>query len=360
MKTKSVILTALLLTAFCLQGAPTLVSDLASLKFDKQASGKAAWSQIYAVVLLHPQMPNAHQTMTLLNEMHQLYSSRNVKIYTLIPGQLDAVKKFAARYPASDFTICADSEMREAKNLLGSNFQPAHIFNYSGKLLWSGEVIDLPMMLKKVTAGKYSERDEIRISALVSSLQAALRSGDARMIGQSADQILELRPEQLSAVNAKAYALEMSRDHAGLEKFFRDRIKRFPQEKSNYFMLIEASFRNPGMNHIAPEIARLYFKNFPQDFAGINAIAWGLLNKLQFNIEAVKASDEAVKILNTAPNFHTNSRYLATASLTAYRQCKLRNAIMLADAAIKSATDPSEKAFLENLLQYYRSLLQNK
>ena len=150
----------------------------------------------------------------------------------------------------------------------------------------------------------------------------------------------------------------MGRDYTGLEKFFRDRIKRFPQEKSNYFMLIEAAFRNPAMNDIAPEIARLYFKNFPQDYIGINAIAWGLLNKLQFNTPAMQAADEAVQLLKTAPDFNDNSRYLATASLTAYRQCKLRHAVLLADAAIKSTTDPAEKAFLENLLQYYRSLLR--
>ena len=353
MKMKFLLSTVLLAAALLLSAQNEVVQGLSALDFDRNARGKAAWEQLYVTAVLYPELAYSLKGGDILTQLKREYPTK-IKAIGIIPAKLDFVQKFAQQHRTMDITMCADENLTETIKLLGQNFQQSSIFDRSGKLLWSGEAIDLPMMIKRIYSKKYSEREEIRIAALVSALQAALRSGNPRMISQSADMILNLRPEQMSAVNAKAFALENSGDHKALETFFRDRIKRFPNDANNYFMLIEASFRNPAMSGIAPEVAQEYFQKFPQDTVGINAVCWSLLNKLPFNAEAFKAVCAGENILKKSPAAGS-SRILATRSLIAYKKCHLRQAIAFATHALNLADTPQDKAFLTELLRYYQA-----
>ena len=212
------------------------------------------------------------------------------------------------------------------------------------------------MMLKLITGKKYSERTEIRIAALSSSLQAALRTGDPNLIGQAADQILALRPEQLSAVTAKAYSLEIAGDIAGLEKFFNDRIKRFPQVQENYFMLLEASLRLHPLAATAPQTAKSFIQNFPNEFESISAIAWTLLNNAPFDAAALAVVSDACAILQKAPAASVSGKILTTRALFAYRSCKLQEALNLLRQAYERTGNAQEKAFVKNMLEYLKAV----
>ena len=122
-------------------------------------------------------------------------------------------------------------------------------------------------------------------------------------------------------------------------------------------MLIEAAFRLSALNHIAPEIAQVYIKSFPSDTDNINAIAWSLLNDMPLNIQALKTAIQAVNILEQSPAAN-QSRILATRALLAYRQCKLKAAIELAQSARKQANTEQEKAFLANMAEYFRQIAE--
>jgi len=354
MKIKAVFLSILLCSALILPAQVKVTKGLAELDFDKNLSGKAAWQKIYITAIVYPQLPYSVKACEIISNLQKKHPAR-LKVFAIVPDTVANAHKFAAQYPELDLTVCADEQFKETNKLLGANFQQCSIFNRSGKLLWSGEAIDLDMMVKKILANRYSEQEEARIAALTSALQASLRSGNPGMIIQSADRILALRDEQLSAVNAKAYALEMSGDFAGLEKFFRDRIKKYPQEPGNYFMLLEACFRNPALNRTAPAIAGEYFKKFPANSIEINAICWSLLNQMPYSAEAFTAACAGEKLLQRSAAAN-ESRILVTRSLIAYRKCDLKMANHYAQKARSAARNTTDKTFINELLKYYQAV----
>ena len=334
----------------------TVTQGLSDLQFDKNVSGQSAMNHLYVVTLINPQLTYSVQSTRALAKLPKMPAGQNLSVYCVIPQQLTAVQAFAAAHKDLPVNFCADNEFTETRKLLGKNFHPAHIFDRSGKLLWSGDTIDLPMMLQIIGDKKYSERNEIRISALTNSLQAALRSGNAKLIEESANRILTLRPRQLSAVHAKAYALEISGRIDDLVKFYRERIKRDPSAPENYFMLLEAAFRIPQLQSLAPAIAREFIQACPGELENINAVAWSLLNNQPLNIQAFTAAEAAVKLLSQAPESRQTSRILATRALLAYRKCDLKSAIELSGQALQKATSPAEKALLDDLLKYFKQI----
>lgn len=331
------------------------------LPFNYRANSRDAWSNIYVFAQIYPNVNYTVRSAGLLSKLQKEFRSKNVTVNVLIKSSGKALEDFVANFPEWDFTVTADPESKIASRLYRSkkDFPECSIFNHAGKILWSGSPLDLEMMLKKITSGQYSEREEIRISALAASLQAALRSGDPRTIIQSADQLLAARPEQLSAVNAKAYALEISGDIAGLEKFFRSRIKRFPDDTGNYIMLLEAALRLPPLQRQAPALAREFIKTFPNDAENINAVAWSLLTNLAFDAEAFSAACHAVRVLEKHPRANS-SRVLTTRALIAYRKCDLAKAVTLIKRAQIQTNSISEKAMLSGLEKYFNQIKVEK
>lgn len=334
-----------------LAGAPQISTE--RINFQHRAIGKAAWEQIYVVSLIYPHVPHTVQSGEILTRMQQKYRKNQVNIIVLMPSTNDNISKFASDYPEFDFTVVPDPEFKYLSRLYKrqKTFPQTGIFNNAGKLLWSGDPLDLPMMLKIIIDKKYSEREEIRISALNSGLQAALRTGNPDLIGKAADQILALRPEQLSAVNAKAYSLEIARDSEGLKKFFQDRIKRYPKAPENYFMLLEASLRIAELANTAPQTARSFIQAFPADVESINAVAWSLLNRAPFDAQAFAVVRDCCNILQKSPEKATG-KILMTQALFAYRCCKLPEARQLAKQAAAKAVNAQEKLFIKNFSEY--------
>ncbi len=356
---KSWLLLGMSCLSIVLPAAPVVHEGAAPLQIDTRATGADAWKNIYVISIIYPQLAFSVKSGEMLANLQKEYRDRGVEVFGILPDAPETVRKFAADHPEFDFTLCADPGLKSLAAISGGTanaFSRASILNKAGKLLWSGDPIDLPMMLKRIDQKQYNERDEIRMSVLADHLQAALRSGDARMIEQSADRILEVRPEQLSAVNAKAFALENSGRHDLLEKFLQERIEQHPQWPEAYFMRLEAAYRLPALASTLPDTARRYYRNFPGDASGINAIAWSLLNNAPFNAEAFQAAADAVKLLTAMPENAQNSRVLATRALLAYRQCRLDETLRLLQTACDKATGAAEKKFLTGLLNYFQQI----
>lgn len=358
MKNKAVLIAVALFASLTVPAIPQICKT-SDIKFNYRATGKDAWKKIYVINVVYPQLSYSVKSMEASNKLQKIYQAKKVDFFVLLPLKDAELQNFANLYNSIDLKLCADPELKELRRLLGrktGSFSQTSIFNYAGKLLWSGDPIDLAMMLERITSGKYSEREEAMLSALTNSLQGALRSGNAKIIGEAADAVLRQRPEQLSAVNAKAYSLEISGNTKELEKFFRDRIQRFPQAKENYLMLIQAAYRLPEMSNVAPQVAGEFLKKFPEDAENINSIAWTLLTNVPFDAEAFKVVIQAEAILAAIPEVRQNSRILATRAITAHRRCDLPLAKKLTQTAVKKAADPSEKLFLEKLLQYFNTI----
>ena len=357
MKTKTFLFMILTSLVTALYAAPA-VKDFPAIKPGMRPVGGNAMQKLYILSIIYPQMPHSVKSGDILNLVQKQYSADKVEVFAVLPAAKEKVSAFAAMHPEFDIALCSDVDLKLFRKLLGSNvnsFGQSSIFNAAGKLLWNGEIVDLPMMTRHITSGKYSEREEIQFSALQNSLKAALRSGNAKLIAEAADQILLRRPEQISAVNAKAYALEISNDIEGIKKFFQSRIDRFPTAQENYFMYIDAAFRIVPLQNQAPGIVRQFINAFPKCGNDINALVWDLLIRLPFDHEAYKTACYAEKILLNAPGA-VPSRALATLALLEYRRCNLVKAQKLLAQAQALAKTAAEKDFLEKLAAYFNTV----
>lgn len=357
MKTKTFLFMILTSLAAALYAAPA-VKDFPAIKPGMRPTGANAMQKLYILSIIYPQMPHSVKSGDILNLVQKNYSPDKVEVFAVIPAAKEKVSAFAAMHPEFNINLCSDTDLKLFRKLLGGNvnsFGQSSIFNAAGKLLWNGEVVDLPMMTQRITSGRYSEREEIQFSALQNSLKAALRSGNAKLIAEAADRILLLRPEQISAVSAKAYALEISNDIEGIKKFFQSRIDRFPTAQENYFMYIDAAFRIAPLQQQAPVIVRKFIEAFPENSNDINALVWDLLIRLPFDPEAYKTACNAEKILLNATNA-VQSRVLATLALLEYRRCNLNKAQKLIAQAKALAENASEKEFLETLTAYFNTV----
>ena len=331
------------------------------IKFNYRAMGSAAWEKTYVISVIYPQVPYSVRAGAILTSLKNQYKDKNAEFFALLPVKPETLEKFAANHPEFDFTLISDTDLKYMRKLLGSKqttFFQTSIFNNAGKLLWCGETVDLPMMLKRIINKQYSEREEAQFSALTSSLQAALRSGSAKVISDAADEILRRRPEQISAVNAKAYSFELAGDIAGLEKFYRERIKRYPEEKANYFTLINTACRIAAMNSAAPEIADQVMSKFPADTDNLNAVMWTLLNRLPYNAEALKVVLKWEKLLNNLPENSATAQVLMTRSLLASRRGRINEAITLCEKAVSKAVSEEAKTFPKQFLEYLKAIPQ--
>ena len=358
-----IILCAVMLLCVFLLPAEPLHGKTSDIKFNYRATGSAAWEKLYVIAVIYPQMPFSVRTGELMSDLKQQYKDKNVGFYALLPIDNDKLQAFAKEHSELDITLASDVDLKFLRKLLGrkqENFFQTSIFNYAGKLLWSGEAVDLDMMLKRITNKQYSEREEVRLSALTNSLQAALRSGNARIIGEAADEILRLRPEQISAVNAKAYSLELAGNINGLAKFYQERLKRYPEEKGSYFTLINAACRLPQLNSLAAVTADEFIKKFPGDINNVNAVLWSLLNELPYDASSLKIALKWEKLLQAVPEKSVTAPILVTRALLASRCGKFADAIKLCQKAVSKAANNEAAAFPKQFLEYLRTIPQDR
>ncbi len=343
--------------------APEVIEGAVPLDFDAKATGAAAFEKIYVVTVLYPDLPFSVNSGEMLAKLQREYQARGLRVFGVLGNSPEEVRKFAAGHPEFDFTLCSDPQLKSLDAVTGGKtnaFSRASILNAAGKLLWSGDPVDLAMMLRRIYGREYNERDEIRMSVLNDHLQAALRSGDPAMIEQAADRILAVRPEQISALNAKAFALENARNYPALGEFLKRRIERYPAQPEAYFMLLDLSCRVAQLQDALPEAAAGYYRQFGEDFSGVNAVVWNLLTNAPFRAEALKLAAEGMTRLEALaaknpPPETLRSRYLATQALYAYRLGDIKRAVILAGESVKAAPNAAEKQFLEGLLDYYRT-----
>ena len=361
---KRVLTWALLGAAALLTAAPEVWNGPVPLPERNPKSTRTRTEPLYVVTVLYRNLPFSVNSGTMLSELQKQYRAAGVQIYGVLGDDLAAVRRFAAEHPDFDFTLAADPELKTLAALTGGRnnaFSRAAIVNADGKLLWSGDPVDLGMMLKRITLDQYSEHEEAQLAELNTALQAALRSGNSGLIEQAADRLLAARPEQISALNAKAFALENRRDYRALADFLKKRIRRNPEMPEAWYMLLDLSCRVPELSPELAPTAQGYFRQFPEDCAGINAVVWNLLNNAPMQSAALRLAGEGLALLRTRESSiapERRSRYLACRALFAYRVGRLETAAELADEAVKTAGSAAEKAYLGNLADYFRTALK--
>lgn len=324
-------------------------------------STRVKTDKLFVVTALYRNLPFSVNSGAMLGKLQRQYRQAGVRIFGVFGDDGATVRAFAARHPEFDFTLCADPSFRTFTALTGGDanaFSRATIVNEDGKTLWSGDPVDLAMMLEHITKDRYSESEEARLAELNTALQAALRSGESSLIEQAADKILAVRPEQISALNAKAFALENRRDYASLGAFLKRRVRRHPAMPEAWYMLIDLSCRVPLLANELPEAVRGFFRQFPDNAEGKIAVVWNLLNNApQQSLPLILASEGLSELARqeAAIPGSARSRYLAARALYSCRTGDLDAAIRDSEEAVAAAGSEAEKVYLKTFLEYYRT-----
>jgi len=352
---------AILLPSMLLTAAPEVLDGPAPIPARNKAAARVRTARIFVVTALYRNLPFSVNSGAMLGQLQRRYRAAGVRVFGVFGDDAATIRKFAARHPEFDFTLCADPSFQTFAKLTGGEanaFSRATIVNEDGKILWSGDPIDLGMMLERITSDRYSESEEARLAELNTALAAALRSGEPNLIEQASDQILAVRPEQISALNAKAFALENRRDYAALGAFLKRRIRRYPAMPEAWYMLLDLSCRIPELSGELPEVVRGFFRQFPDDCAGQVAVVWSLLNNApQQSLPLILASESlrGLAARETAIPAEARNRYLAARALFSCRIGDFDAAIRDSETALAAAAGEAEKSYLKTLLEYCRT-----
>ena len=350
-----------LFPALLLSAAPEVIEGPAPIPAQNRNSTRGRTDKLFVVTALYRNLPFSVNSGAMLGKLQRQYRQAGVQIFGVFGDDKATVRKFAEEHPEFDFTLCADPSFQTFVKLTGGDanaFSRATIVNEDGKTLWSGDPVDLAMMLERITKDRYSESEEARLAELNTVLQAALRSGEPGLIEQAADKVLAVRPEQISALNAKAFALENRRDYAALGAFLKKRVRRYPAMPEAWYMLIDLACRVPQLANELPEAVRGFFRQFPGDAEGKIAVVWNLLNNApQQSMPLILASEGLADLAGreAAVPAAARSRYLAARALYSCRIGDFEAAIRDSEEAIAAAGSEGEKAYLKTFLEYYRT-----
>ena len=240
----------------------------------------------------------------------------------------------------------------------------AFVINYQNKIIWCGELIDLPAMLDKFADNKYDIEKNRKISRKLAEMQNAMRIGSEYQLDRAARDIMEIEPGNLSCLRMRLFSFENTNRIDEAWAFLEEFKNKNPQEKNFYLLQIDMGARYPVFaQRAAAAGAALVRRNLGSDEERLLA-AWMFVSSYNFSLEALQSAEALLKSVeksfntekydkNTAVNCSLFKRALA---LLYYKRCNLPSAIKEQRAAYEISKTENNL----QILKYYEGLMAKR
>ena len=256
------------------------------------------------------------------------------------------------RYPVL-FDRNAQEKYME-KNII---YPYAFVINYENKIIWDGELIDLPSMLDKFENDKYDVEKNRRIAVCIREMQNAMRSGSEYQLDRAAREILAIDPGNPGCLRLRLFAFENTNREDEAWKFLEEFRRKNPQEKYLYMLQIDMGARYPAFAEQAAETGREFLKNKLGNDDERLLMAWMFLSQYNFCIGAIECGEgllAALKADSFSKNPVMHALFYRSAALGFYKRGNLPEAVrnqQLAKDILPSAEN-------RQILEYYQKLLK--
>lgn len=319
-----------------------------------------------AVVFLLTRAQTADDTLSLLNYLRRTFANR-VRFAAMTPDSENDVKALLARRPDFELSFGIDTTRKVTPQYLGSSrmLPMAFLTDDSGKILWSGEAVDLGETLHRCFDGKFDPDAQRKIAPLLDELQTLLSGDNETRMRRTADAIFQLEPGQPSALRLRCFVLESSNRAPEALELIRAQIARAPAIPRLYIEALNLIARNPGLDAQTTPVVAAYCKAVTANPDADNQIAWLLLTRQQESPEALKSArflaERAAATLKPNASAALRGSCLNTQALLAYRLGKAEEAARLqgqAAEAFRSAALAGAEAEAKKRTEYYNTVLE--
>ena len=283
-------------------------------------------------------------------------SRKGVSLAFATPMEAE-IEIFMKQKPGFKYPLLFDRNAHDKymeKNII---YPYAFVINYENKIIWDGELMDLPSMLDKFEAGKYDIEKGRRINRYLRDMQNAMRSGSEYQLDRAAREILAIDPGNPGCLRLRLFAFENTNRIEEAWKFLDEFRRKNPQEKYLYMLQIDMGARYPVFSEQAAMVGREFLKHKLGTNDDRLMLAWMFLSQYNFNVDAVECGEELLASLNVA-NFDKvpamKSLFYRAEALAFYKRGKIAEA---ADKQ-KLSCDILPSAENRRILEYYQKLLK--
>ncbi len=313
------------------------------------------------LVIFRAEGASSENVPRILQEMKRRYPAVSFVALTADPKELAG--KYFADNPSNAFSAAIDTDGATVrKYMAGSMIYPAaFVIDGKGKIIWNGEVIDLPEMLEEYAGGTFDAKKAVKLAPLLDDLQSRMRSGEDRMADFAVRRILAIDPKNTAALRLRLFMLENSNRTTEAWNLVADRLKANPKTSKFYLMQIDLALRHSEFTPQLKALTAMYLRNIPSDPATDSTLVWLLLTRSGFEPEVLPPAAALVKrMLKSIPENAetlTAAEVWSSAALYAYRTGLPDKAILCQQKALdilkKQSRHRAEAA--EKMLKYYKA-----
>ncbi len=321
--------------------------------FNVEELDNAPENKIRVIIFAQVRTPMGRDASAMLGTMRNLYAAKNFDCALIALDSSADIDFFLRENPNLSFSLLRDEKQKSANEYLGPRpiLPKAFVIDRSGEIIWDGEAGDLPEMLDKYYAGKYSSKTQEKVSPLLEELRILIRGGDDRKADEITRKVLSLDPGNSAALRLRLFMLESTNRQEQAWKLITDEIKKNPQVRRYYLVAFDFAVRYSAFRRELPALSKDYLANFPADENFDTQLAWTLLSRLEFNLSAVKTADTLLARIK-GENFKT----MATRALLKYKQGKIGEAVKYQTKANEYASGLIQRDEGKQLLEYYQGI----
>lgn len=330
--------------------------EVLSVQGDVWKTGReknAPEDSLRVVVFAQIRTPMGRDAAAMLGAMTGLYAPKGFRGALVALDPAAEISFFLRDNPSIPYSLLRDEKQKTAGEYLGSRpiLPKAFVIDRNGVILWDGEAVDLPEMLDKYYSGKYSVRTQKRISPMLEELRLLLRGGDDRRADELARKILSLDPGNSAALRLRLFMLESTQRPEQAWKLVRDEMTRHPKVRRYCLLAFDFAVRYNAFRRELPELGKAYLENFPAEENFDTQLAWTLLSRVEFDLDAVST---AHKLLSRIPG--GGFKTFSARALLEYKLGRADGAVKMQESANEKASGIVQRDEGKRLLEYYRGV----
>lgn len=272
----------------------------------------------------------------------------------------DEIFAFMKEHPDFKYPLLYDRRGLAAYMERNIIFPYAFVINYENKIIWCGELIDLPGMLDRFENGSYDVEKNRRVSRYLAEMQNAMRIGSEYQLDRAAREIMSIDPGNLSCLRMRLFAFENTNRAEDAWAFLEEFKKKYPQEKNFYLLQIDMGARYPFLAGRGAEVGRDFEKRNLGSSEDRLFAAWMFLNNYKFNVVALEVADTLLQSVKAvfdagtvgAAKLPDRALYKRALALLCYKRCDLSGAVKYQ----KEACDLINNGDNLQILKYYEKL----
>ena len=264
----------------------------------------------------------------------------------------DMLQSYCSNLPAGlEFmTVAYDHGDAIAKRVLPGNvvLPFAVLADRTGEILWMGEPMEFPDVFPAITAGTYDNSKRAAAIPYYSNLASAIRSGKLETVRTAAAPILQMEPENPTAVQALMFFLEQSGNTAEAWQILQNAMDAAPESRFLTMLAINFGTRELNYASVIPGMVKKEVIAGGSDREKLSA-AFLLLNGYGFEITALDLAEEILASVK-----EITPEVLEFRALCAYRHGNPAAAAEFQKQAIDLSVLPDDG--MNKRLEFYQTL----